>query len=133
MALLAYKRLPRKLKTDSFMTQWKELQGYCKQKDTWPKALEEADRLLDEALKKRKFKGKSMGERMVSAQKIISNNDAMWYAHNLYKKIIEAPKTRLKENDVKAALIGFRGALKDIGALEPTKPSTNADNTKDAS
>jgi hypothetical protein len=125
LAFIFFKRIPRRLKTDKFAKEWKQLQAYCKDKKTWPDALSEADKLLDTALKKRKFKGKSMGERMVSAQRAISNNDAMWFGHNLYKKITAEPKSRLSEADMKAALVGFRGALKDIGALESPKPQTD--------
>lgn len=126
----AYRKVPRKLKSDVFADRWKSLQVYCKSKDTWPQALEEADKLLDEALKKRKYRGKTMGERMVSAQKVITNNDAMWFAHNLYKKTHEATTVKLKETEVKMALIGFRGALKDIGALEVQKPTEQVDGDK---
>lgn len=111
-------RVPKRLKRDYFITRWKELQSYCKDKKTWPDALAEADKLLDRALKKRKFKGKSMGERMVAAQRTFTDNDRAWFAHNLAKKVrSNDPKLRLKESDVKDALIGFRQALRDIGAL----------------
>lgn len=121
VAVLVHRRLPRKLKVDQFVEEWKSLQGHCKDKAMWSQALGEADKLLDKALKKRKFKGKSMGERMVSAQRSISNNDQLWFAHNLAKKVIADPATKLKEADVKTALIGFRQALKDIGALAPAQ------------
>lgn len=111
-------RVPKRLKRDYFVARWKELQNYCKDKKTWPDALAEADKLLDRALKKRKFKGKSMGERMVAAQRTFTDNDRAWFAHNLAKKVrANDPKLRLKESDVKDALIGFRQALRDIGAL----------------
>lgn len=115
---IIYRRIPKRLKVEQFIGDWKELQLYCRDKKTWPNAIQEADRLLDKALKKRKFKGKSMGERMVSAQRMITDNDRLWFAHNLAKKVIADPKLRLKEDDVKNALIGFRQALKDIGALK---------------
>ncbi len=127
---LVYRRIPKKLKVDQFLGDWKELQGYCRDKATWPQALAEADKLLDKALKRRKFKGKSMGERMVSAQRAITDNDRLWFAHNLAKKIIADPKTRLKEADVKTALIGFRQALKDIGALNVAEPTAPAEEVK---
>lgn len=116
---------PKKLKVEKFIREWQELQLFCKDKTTWPNALAAADGLLDKALKRRKFKGKSMGERLVSAQRTLSNNDGVWFAHNLYKKILEKPTTRLRETDVKSALIGFRQALKDIGAL-PDGESKNS-------
>jgi hypothetical protein len=111
-------KVPKKLKPDYFVTKWKELQALCKDKVTWPSALEQADQLLDKALKKRKLKGSSMGERLVSAQRVFSDNDGVWYAHNLCKKVLaNDPKLKLKESDVRNALIGFRQALRDLGAL----------------
>lgn len=110
-------RIPKRLKNDYFVPQWKELQKFCKEKTTWSEAIQKADKLLDRALKKRKFKGKSMGERMVSAQKSFSDNDSVWFAHNVYKKIIADPNFKLKESDVKDALVGFRQGLRDLGAL----------------
>lgn len=110
-------KIPKRLKANYFVASWKELQGFCKEKHTWPQAIESADRLLDKALKKRKFKGKTMGERMVSAQRTFSDNDGAWFAHNLHKKVTADPTFKLKESDVKDALMGFRQALRDIGAL----------------
>lgn len=114
---LLNRRVPRKPKQRYFMAQWKELQAYCKTKSTWPTAIAEADKLLDKALKRRRFGGRSMGERLVSAQRALSQNDATWYAHNLRKKLTSNPALRLRESDVKNALMGFRQALRDIGAL----------------
>lgn len=108
----------RKIKPAKFKEQWTELQKFCKSKDTWPLAIINADKLLDEALKKKHLKGKSMGERMVEAQKILSDNDGAWYAHNLAKKLIDESYGRLKETEVKKSLVGFRQALRDLGALE---------------
>lgn len=118
IAALIYRRIPKRLKSDKFLNDWKELQSLCRDKSTWPRAVQDADKLLDKALKKRKFKGKRMGERMVSAQRKITNNDQLWFAHNLAKKVIADPAMKLKETDVKLALMGFRQALRDIGALE---------------
>ena len=117
LAIVLVKR-PKKLKVESYKNEWVELQGFCKDKQTWPEALKRADKLLERALKKRKYKGKTMGELMVSAQRVFTDNDSVWFAHNLYKKVLENPDIRLKETDVKQALVGFRQALKDIGALQ---------------
>ncbi len=111
-------------KTNKFIAQWRELQGLCRDPKTWPEALVEADKLLDRALKKRRFKGKTMGERLVAAQRFITDNDDMWDAHNLVKKLVSNPESKLKESDVKQALISFREALKDLGALPASKEQT---------
>lgn len=110
-------KIPKRLKPSYFVQQWKQLQSFCKDKEQWPHALGQADALLDKALKKRKFKGKTMGERMVSAQRTFTDNDGAWFAHNLYKKVTADPDFKLREADVKDALMGFRQALRDMGAL----------------
>lgn len=113
-----YRRVPRKLNVSKYTERWSELQAMCKQKEEWAQAIERADLLFDKALKTRRFKGKSMGERIVSAQKKLSDNDGIWQAHNLAKKLREQPDKSLKEKEVKDALVSFRQALRDLGALE---------------
>jgi hypothetical protein len=108
----------RKLKPKKFKNQWVELQKFCKSKDTWPLAIINADKLLDEALKKKHLKGRSMGERLVEAQKMLTDNDGVWYSHNLAKKLLDDSYGRLKESEVKKSLVGVRQALRDLGALE---------------
>lgn len=119
---LVYRKIPKKLRPERFGDKWKELQAFCRDKATWSDAILEADRLLDEALKRRKFKGKSMGERMVSAQRYFTNNDDLWFAHNLCKKLKADGEMKLKEADVKDALVGFRQGLRDLGALDNGEP-----------
>lgn len=126
LIVFAIKR-PKKLKVDRFVASWRELQGFCRDKATWPEAITQADKLLDAALKKRKLKGKTMGERLVSAQRLFSDNDDTWFAHNLAKKLRAHADAPLKESDVKDALLGFRQALRDIGAL----PSDGKEATDD--
>ncbi|HEX6258177.1 MAG TPA: hypothetical protein VFZ48_01710 [Candidatus Saccharimonadales bacterium] len=79
-------------------------------------AILNADKLLDQALKARRFNGETLGERLKSAQKQLSNPNAVWAAHKLRNKIahedvnISLPTTR-------QALKAFKIALKDLGAL----------------
>ncbi len=117
LGLIIQLKRPKKLKTDRFVASWRELQSLLREPDQWTQAVIQADKLLDFALKKRKLKGKTMGARMVSAQRLFSDNDDTWFAHNLAKKVLLQPDIKLKESDVKDALIGFRQALRDIGAL----------------
>ncbi len=120
-------KLPKKLKVDRFIASWQELQSCCRDKATWAQAITQADKLLDVALKKRKLKGKTMGERMVSAQRLFTDNDDVWFSHNLAKKLTVQMDMRLKESDVKDALMGFRQALRDIGALPPAGKEVSDD------
>jgi hypothetical protein len=112
-----YRRLPKRLKVANYQTAWAALQARCKFKDQWAKVVLDADELLSQALTDRKIKGKSVGEKIVAAQRQFSDNDAVWTAHNLAKKIRHNPEFRVKESDIKRALVGFRQALRDLGAL----------------
>lgn len=114
----AVRRRPRKLNTVHFQQRWLEAQSLCGDKKTWPLAIVNADKLLDEALKQRRYRGKTMGERLVSAQRDIQNNDMVWFGHKLRNKIVHEDNVRLNKSDVKDALLGIRLALKDLRALE---------------
>lgn len=110
-------KMPKRLRRDKFATRWKALQERCPDKTQWAIAIIEADDLLDEALKKKRYKGKTMGERLVEAQKSFTANDLVWFGHKLRTKINENPKQPLRKQDVQKALFGLRQGLKDIGAL----------------
>ena len=111
-------RRPRKdLDRKYFQAKWRDLQKGLNKQETWPLAVISADNLLDEALRKRKFKGKTMGERLVSAQRNLSNNDGIWFAHKLRNRLVHETNVKLVQKDVKKALIEFRQALRDVGAL----------------
>lgn len=101
-----------------FQDRWLELLARVK---TSPEgvilAVIDADKLLDHALKKRHFKGKTMGERLVSAQRSLSDNDAVWYAHKLRNRLVHEPDVKLKKSEAQNALQGFRSGLKDLGAI----------------
>jgi len=112
------KRKPRQLPVNDFQQKWHEAQALCASKATWPLAIVNADALLDEALKKLKYKGKTMGERLVAAQHEIGDNDAIWYAHKLRNKIVNEDLKKLRKKEVMDALIGIRAALRDLGALQ---------------
>jgi len=96
---------------------WLDVQRLCSSKETWALAVINADKLLEDALKRTRFKGKSIGERLVAAQRKLSDNDGVWFAHNLSKKLIAETNSKLREADVKKALIGVRQALRDLGAM----------------
>jgi hypothetical protein len=121
VALIVLRRRPRKLKTDYFQEKWRALQKLCASKTTWPQAVTEADGLLDEALRKKRYKGRTMGERLTKAQRTMTNNETVWFGHKLRSKLEHDPEVKLKESDVKQALIGIRQALKDLGAFPDDK------------
>lgn len=119
--VLKFRRRPRKLKANQFQARWQEMQKLCASKDNWQQAVIEADSLLEEALKKKGYPGKTTGARLTKAQRDIKNNEGAWFGHKLRTKLDQEPDTKLKEADVKQALIGIRQALKDLGAFSDGK------------
>lgn len=76
-----------------------------------------ADKLLDQALKERGFKGETMGERMKSAQPLWQNANATWGAHKLRNRIAHEADVQLTYADARRALTSFKQSLKDLGAI----------------
>lgn len=101
-----------------FTRRWKELQNLCADKNTWPLAVINGDKLVDDALKKCHYKGKTMGERLVSAQHDLTSNDMMWFGHKLRNKLVHEEYDLKNKSDVKDALNGFLQALRDLGAIK---------------
>jgi hypothetical protein len=112
-----HKKMPSRLNRDYFHEHWTELLARVKTPEGMALAIIDADKLLDEALKRRRFHGKTMGERLVSAQRALSDNDAVWYAHKLRNRLVHEPNVRLRKREAQTALTGFRQGLKDLGAL----------------
>lgn len=117
-AIFAYKHRRPKLNVNHFTKRWRELQKNCATRKTWPLAIIDADNLLNDALKKRHYKGKTTGERMVAAQRDLTSNDTVWFGHKLRNRIVHEDVRKLRKQDVLEALSGFRQALKDLGALK---------------
>jgi hypothetical protein len=111
-------RRPKKLNVKHFTERWQALQRHCATRRTWPIALNEADALLEKALKQRRFKGKTTGERLVAAQHELSSNHTVWFSHKFCQKMKDVDVRTLKKKEVADALAGFRQALRDLGALE---------------
>jgi hypothetical protein len=112
------KRKTPKLDQAYYLAKWQELQALCDSKNTWPLAIINADKLLDDVLKKRRYKGKTMGERLVAAQHDLSSNDGVWFGHKMRNKLVHEDYDINKKSDLKDAMLGFLQALRDLGAIK---------------
>lgn len=108
----------RSLNSEKFSERWQDIQQLLSDKTKWPLAVIDADKLLDDALKKRGFKGKNMGQRLVSAHDKFSDNDKVWLGHKLRNKLVHEEDVKLTEPIVRESLKGLRQALRDLGALQ---------------
>lgn len=115
-SFLQYRR-PKKLATSHYVSKWRDLQKHCADKKTWADAVIAADLLLDSALKKRRYKGKTVGARLMAAQHELTDNDGIWAAHKVAKKAVTEPKVKLTKTEVKESLESYQQALIDLGAL----------------
>lgn len=105
------------LNKDTFKKRWQEIQALLKTAEGQQLSIIEADKLLDDALKKLRFSGKTMGERLVSAQRNLSNPNNVWSAHKLRNRLVHETGLKVSQRQVRSALQAFRTALKDLGAL----------------
>ena len=112
-----FNKFQKGLNKEYFQDRWFELLLRVKTPEGMILAVIDADKLLDEALKRRNFKGKTMGERLVSAQRTLGDNDAVWYAHKLRNRLVHEPDVKLKKSEAQTALNGFKKGLTDLGAF----------------
>ena len=105
------------LNTTYFKNRWREIQGLLKSAEGMQLSIIEADKLLDDALKELRFNGKTMGERLVSAQRQLSNPNNVWTAHKLRNRLVHKTGLKVTKRQVQSSLQAFRAALKDLGAL----------------
>lgn len=118
LLVLIVRRLPKRMKSKKFVQKWRALQKKCTDESKWPEVLKEADMLLDEALRRKRIKGKTTGERMVEAGKYFTDKESVWFAHKLRKRYEANPQAKLTKEQMKKALLGLLQALKDLGAVK---------------
>lgn len=76
-----------------------------------------ADKLLDQALKQRGFKGDTMGERMKNAKQTWTNANNIWGAHKIRNRIAHETDIKVGYDTARRALAAYKQALKDVGAI----------------
>jgi len=97
---------------------WLALQKNCSNKNTWPQAILEADKLLDDTLKRLRYRGKTTGERLVAAQHKLTDNESVWFGHKLRNRIQDNELKKISKQDTLEALSGF-----PPGPQRPRRPA----------
>jgi len=105
------------LEKGPFREAWRGIVEKAGNESTFALAIINADKLLDSALKKRSFKGETMGERLVSSKNVLSKRQRVWEAHKLRNRLVHEEDVKLDRKKTLEALKGFESALKDLGAL----------------
>lgn len=119
-ALMAIsKKSPRPLDVSRYQESWLKIEGQLKKDEvsSYSLAVINADKLLDRALQERAYNGKTMGERLKSARDKFKSNDAVWSAHKLRNRIAHEQDVKVEYEATKRALVAFKQALRDLGAI----------------
>jgi len=113
------KKGARKLDVEHYRAKCLEIEHQLKKDEpsSYHMSVLNADKLVDRALKGRGIKGQTMGERMKNAASLFTDRNGIWAAHKLRNRIAHESDVAVTYDEARYALIGFRKALKDLGAI----------------
>lgn len=117
--LLLTKKPDKQLSRDKYQARWLKIENSLRRDNdaSHTLAILNADKLLDMALRERKFKGQTMGERMKAAKAEWSNANHIWSAHKIRNKIAHEPDVHVSYEIALRTLGAFKQGLKDLGAI----------------
>lgn len=109
----------RKMDVEKYRVKYLSIENHLKRDEpsSYHMAILNADKLVDEALRDRGFRGETMGERMKNAAQIFSDRNGIWTAHKLRNQIAHEVDVHISYEQARHALINFKRALKDLGAI----------------
>ena len=107
------------LNVQRYQTKWLEIENSVTRDNTasWQLAIMNADKLLDQALRERRIRGQTMGERMKSAQKTWKNANHVWGAHKIRNQLAHEVNANVTYDITLRSLSAFKQGLKDLGAI----------------
>jgi hypothetical protein len=109
----------KNLDVNKYRSQWLKIERQLlrDQESSYHLAILNADKLLDQALRQRGFKGQTMGERMKSAKDTWTNTNTIWTAHKIRNEIAHEADVTVRYEDARRALAAYKQGLKDVGAI----------------
>jgi hypothetical protein len=109
----------KQLDVDKYRSKWMTIENQLRRdnQSNCTLAVLNEEKLLDQGLRDRVYKGQTMGERMKNAKQTWSNANAVWGAHKLRNQIAHETEHQVTYDDARRAIAGFKQALKDVGAI----------------
>lgn len=109
----------KKLDVGHFRTKCLEIEHKLKKDEisSYHLSVLDADKLVDSALRARGAKGQTMAERMKNSASLFSDRNGIWTAHKLRNRIAHESDVNVTYDEARYALLAFRKALKDLGAI----------------
>jgi len=120
IAIVAYThRSGGALNKDDYQSRWLGIETRLDKNNssTYQIVILDADKLLDKALRERRFRGETMGARMKSAGGDWKNADHVWGAHKIRNRIAHETDVQLNYEIAARSLAAYKQALKDLGAI----------------
>ena len=116
--LFSSKNTPQ-LNKEKYQAKWLEIEHGLRRDNpsSYPLAVLNADKLLDQALRERRYKGNTMGERMKAAHDRWKNPNHVWGAHKVRNQLAHESDANISYDIAIRALSAFKQALKDLGAI----------------
>ncbi len=113
------KHSPRSIDQTKYRSRWMAIESKLTrgEENSYTVCILEADKLLDQALRDRGLAGKTMADRMKQFQGKWSNGNGVWAAHKVRNKLAHEPDAKVDYERAKQALIAYKQALKDTGAI----------------
>lgn len=113
------KNSPKVLDVEKYRSRWLSIETQLSRNDISSHTLcvLNADKLLDQALRDRGIRGNSMAERMKNCQGKWTNGNGVWAAHKVRNKLAHEPDASIDYDRARQALIAYKQALKDLGAI----------------
>ena len=104
---------------EEYQTKWLKIENSLVRDDprSYPLAVIEADKLLDQALIELGLPGKTMGDRLKRVGDRFSKLNSVWHAHKLRNQIAHESGFEIDYGQASRSLAAFRQALKDLGAI----------------
>ncbi len=85
---------------------------------SWKLAVIEADKILDDVLKRIGYQGEDMGERLKQITKTqLASIDEVWQAHKMRNNIVHDPGYQVSKGQARRAIEIYQRALQDMEAL----------------
>lgn len=118
-ALITFGKKGGTLDVDKYRTRWLAIeQSVVRDNEaSYHMAILNADKLVDQALKDKGFRGQTMGERLKAAKDALPHRDNIWSAHKLRNQIAHEPDIKINYDHARRTLAQFKQTLKDLGAI----------------
>ncbi len=118
-SLLTFGKRGKALDVDKYRVKWLAIeQSLVRDNEaSYHMAILNGDKLLDQALRDRGFRGQTMGDRLKSAKANLPHRNDVWAAHKLRNQIAHETDVRVSHDQARRALAGFKQGLKELGAI----------------